>query len=148
MLLVNGGWLLFDINQLPSGTYTVSSVVFEDMNNYEISENNALPTFKVNSVQAVLDDIVLTCTNGTVPEVSINLSGASGNLAVEVGNKNYTSVLNDGKAVVELTELATSNYTRTVYYFGDVNYESVQRIIGFSVEESTLIPQKKECYFK
>lgn len=130
----------FDIKQLPVGTYTPSSISFEDNEHYVFGESeregqNKLPTFAVME-DVVLDDTVLTVSNGTTPVFSIDLPGASGNLTVTVDGKNYTKELVDGKATVEITDLASGNYTATVTYTGDETHKATSVPASFKVEDN------------
>lgn len=133
-------YVFFDIKQLPAGTYTVSSIKYEDMVHYEFGESdvdgqNTLPTFTVKSKETVLNDTVLSVVNGTAPTFSIDLPGASGNLTVEVDGKNYTKELVDGKATVEITDLPAGNYTATVTYTGDETHNPTSVPSSFKVED-------------
>ena len=130
----------FDINQLLPGTYEVSAIAFEDMEHYEfgvseIEGQNKLPTFTVKGEEVVLNESVLSVANGTAPVFSIDLPGATGNLTVTVGDKNYTAELKDGKATIEITDLPAGNYTATVTYSGDDNHQSSSIPASFKVDE-------------
>ncbi|MBQ8018382.1 MAG: Ig-like domain repeat protein [Methanobrevibacter sp.] len=135
-------YVFFDIKQLPAGTYTVSSIKYEDMVHYEFGESdvdgqNTLPTFTVKSKETVLNGTVLSVVNGTAPTFSIDLPGAGGNLTVEVDGKNYTKELVDGKATVEITDLPAGDYTATVTYTGDETHNPTSVPASFKVEEKT-----------
>lgn len=130
----------FDIKQLPAGIYTPSSISFEDNEHYVFGESdieegeNILPTFAVME-DVVLDESVLTVSNGTSPSFSIDLPGASGNLTVTVDGKNYTKELVDGKATVQISDLPAGNYTATVTYTGDETHNAASIPASFKVED-------------
>ena len=131
----------FDIKMLPAGTYKVSSVKYEDMEHYVIGESeiegvNTLPTFTVKADEITFDENVLSVSNGTTPTFTINLTNATGNLTVKVGNKTYSSVLKDGKATVEITDLDAGDYNATVIYSGDDNYKLSTTTAKFTIEKS------------
>lgn len=71
----------------------------------------------------------------TSPNISINLpEDATGNLTVTVDGKNYTKALVNGKATVNIADLASGTYKATVTYSGDDNYDSITSNTTFTID--------------
>jgi hypothetical protein len=114
--------------QLLEGEYSFDS---ENILSYSVIITE--PSVKPKDV--VLNDTVLSISNGTAPTFSIDLANATGNLTVNVDGKNYSAELKDGKATVEITDLPAGNYTASVTYSGDANYKYSSIQVSFKVDE-------------
>ena len=83
-------------------------------------------------------DLNVNITSGVAGEdVVINVNGPSditGNVTVVVNDKKYNATFVDGTASVTLKDLASGNYTASVLYSGDKNYEKQELKADFTVE--------------
>ena len=60
-------------------------------------------------------------------------SDATGNVSVVVGDETFTSEVNDGQAVVDVSVLGSGNYSMNISYTGDEKYDGISIDVG-SVE--------------
>ena len=92
--------------------------------------------FKVNKIDSNItvnaDDIKV----GENATVTVNVSSdATGDVIITVDGKNYTVAIVDGKAVKTIADLKANNYTVTVKYDGDNNYNPNQNTTKFTVSK-------------
>ena len=92
--------------------------------------------FKVNKIDSNItvnaDDIKV----GENATVTVNVSSdATGDVIITVDGKNYTVAIVDGKAVKTIADLKANNYTVTVKYSGDNNYNPNQNTTKFTVSK-------------
>ena len=92
--------------------------------------------FKVNKIDSNItvnaDDIKV----GENATVTVNVSSdATGDVIITVDGKNYTVAIVDGKAVKTIADLKANNYTVTVKYAGDNNYNPNQNTTKFTVSK-------------
>ncbi|WP_410319930.1 Ig-like domain repeat protein [Methanobrevibacter sp.] len=70
-------------------------------------------------------------TENIVSKITVSLpSDAGGNLTLSVGTKKYTEKVTNGNAVIIVDDLPAGNYTATLTYSGDNNYESVSKSVN------------------
>ena len=127
---------------MAADNYT-ATVIYSGDDNFKPAQSEVKFTVNESAPQppvkedVTLNETVLSVSNGTSPVFSIDLPGATGNLTVTVGTKNYTAELKDGKATVEITDLASGNYTATVTYSGDETHKGSSVSVDFKVDEKT-----------
>ena len=73
------------------------------------------------------EDIVITVE---VPK------GATGNVTVSVGGKDYTAEIDDGKAVVTAKNVSDGDHTIAVEYLGDGNYSAGHAVSNMTVQKA------------
>ena len=73
------------------------------------------------------EDIVITVE---VPK------GATGNVTVSVGGKDYTAEIDDGKAVVTAKNVSDGGHTIAVEYLGDGNYSAGHAVSNMTVQKA------------
>ena len=72
-------------------------------------------------------------TENVVSRISVSLpSDATGNLTLSVGTKKYTQTITAGNAVIIVDDLPEGNYSATLAYSGDNNYESVSKTVSIT----------------
>ena len=117
---------------LGSGVYG-ASVYYNGSDMYDKVSKNI--TVTVNQGKA---DLNVNITSGVAGEdVVINVNGPSditGNVTVVVNDKKYNATFVDGTASVTLKDLASGNYTASVLYSGDKNYEKQELKADFTVD--------------
>ena len=120
------------IDKLSAGKYDV---------NYKVDKNDIIQAVS-NSSSLIINqgkaDLNVNITSGIAGEdVVINVTGPSdvtGNVTVVVNDKEYNTTFVDGTASVTLKDLASGNYTVSVLYSGDKNYEKQELKADFTVE--------------
>ena len=121
-----------NITDLTPENYT-ATVTYSGDNNY----TNASKTidFEVPKVKAVLDNNTLEIdSTSESSSFSVNLpSDATGTLTVIVNNKTYSKDLVNGKASVDVDDLAPGEYNATVIYSGDGKYDSIVKSTNVNV---------------
>ena len=119
--------------KLAAGTYGFTAVWAGNDNYAAVDENGDFKVNKLNSTVAVNADDIKVGENATV---SVNVpSDATGNVIVTVDGKDYTVAIVDGKAVKTIADLKANNYTVTVKYAGDNNYNPNQNTTKFTVSK-------------
>ena len=118
--------------KLSPGKYDVKYIVAESKVIEDVSNSSSLT---VNQGKA---DLNVNITSGVAGEdVVINVNGPSditGNVTVVVNDKKYNATFVDGTASVTLKDLASGNYTASVLYSGDKNYEKQELKADFTVD--------------
>ncbi|MDL2270875.1 hypothetical protein LJC03_03595 [Methanobrevibacter sp. OttesenSCG-928-I08] len=74
----------------------------------------------------------------------------TGNLTLTIGNKNYTAIINNGVAKFEDLKLSVSNYTGTLSYKGDTNFNEFKKIDNIVVNKGDVLLSSEYIimYFK
>ena len=119
--------------KLAAGTYGFTAVWAGNDNYAAVDENGDFKVNKLNSTVAVNADDIKVGENATV---IVNVSSdATGDVIITVDGKDYTVAIVDGKAVKTIADLKANNYTVTVKYAGDNNYNPNQNTTKFTVSK-------------
>ena len=120
-------------DKLAAGTYTFAAVWAGDDNYNIVTENG---DFKVNKIDS---SVVVNVNNIKVGEdavISVKLaSDATGEVVITVNGEDYTAAIENGKAVKTISGLKADDYTVTVKYAGDNNYNEATADAEFSVSK-------------
>ena len=120
-------------DKLAAGTYAFAAVWAGDDNYNIVTENG---DFKVNKIDS---SVVVNVNNIKVGEdavISVKLaSDATGDVTVSVDGKEYKVAIENGKAVKTISGLKADDYTVTVKYAGDNNYNEANADAEFSVSK-------------
>ena len=121
---VNG---VYSFNGTVAGNYTITAEVAE--NDYYTQASNATE-FTVYKHASEIESVAVTPTvvvgkNSTITVTMAN--NETGNVMIEVNGYNYTVVLNNGVAVLNVT-LPVGDYTAKVYYPGDDKYNATNAV--------------------
>ena len=120
-------------DRLAAGTYAFAAVWAGDDNYNSVTENG---DFKVNKVDS---SVVVNVNNIKVGEeltITVNVpSDATGDVTVSVDGKEYNVAIENGKAVKTISGLKADDYTVTVKYAGDNNYNEATADAEFSVSK-------------
>ena len=120
-------------DKLAAGTYGFAAVWAGDDNYNIVTENG---DFKVNKIDS---SVVVNVNNIKVGEeltITVNVpSDATGDVTVSVDGKEYKVAIENGKAVKTISGLKADDYTVTVKYAGDNNYNEATADAEFSVSK-------------
>ena len=120
-------------DKLAAGTYGFAAVWAGDDNYNIVTENG---DFKVNKIDS---SVVVNVNNIKVGEeltITVNVpSDATGDVTVSVDGKEYKVAIENGKAVKTISDLKADDYTVTVKYAGDNNYNEATGSAEFSVSK-------------
>ena len=120
-------------DKLAAGTYAFAAVWAGDDNYNIVTENG---DFKVNKIDS---SVVVNVNNIKVGEdavISVKLaSDATGEVVITVNGEDYTAAIENGKAVKTISGLKADDYTVTVKYAGDNNYNEATADAEFSVSK-------------
>ena len=120
-------------DKLAAGTYAFAAVWAGDDNYNIVTENG---DFKVNKIDS---SVVVNVNNIKVGEdavISVKLaSDATGEVVITVNGEDYTAAIENGKAVKTISGLKADDYTVTVKYAGDNNYNEATGSAEFSVSK-------------
>ena len=130
---VTGGKGIATGDKLAAGTYAFAAVWAGDDNYNIVTENG---DFKVNKIDS---SVVVNVNNIKVGEeltITVNVpSDATGDVTVSVDGKEYNVAIENGKAVKTIAGLKADDYTVTVKYAGDNNYNEATGSAEFSVSK-------------
>lgn len=132
---INEGQAIKVIGGLKVGDYNVA-VKYGGDNNYNAVNVNA--TFTVSIMVPTMDVIVNNITFGQNLTVDVILpKEASGNVTITIDNKDYISVVKNGKASQVISNLSSGNYTLLVKYGGNKEYASVNSTKNINVAKAS-----------
>ena len=120
-------------DKLAAGTYAFAAVWAGDDNYNIVTENG---DFKVNKIDSAIDVAVSDIKVGEDAVISVKLaSDATGEVVITVNGEDYTAAIENGKAVKTISGLKADDYTVTVKYAGDNNYNEATADAEFSVSK-------------
>ena len=122
-------------DRLAAGTYAFAAAWAGDDNYNIVTENG---DFKVNKVDSAIDVAVDSIEFGEDAVISVKLaSDATGEVVITVNGEDYTAAIENGVASVTVSGLKAGDYTVTVKYAGDNNYNEATGSAEFSVLKIT-----------
>ena len=120
-------------DRLAAGTYAFAAAWAGDDNYNIVTENG---DFKVNKVDSSVAVNVNNIKVGEELTITVNVpSDATGDVTVSVDGKEYKVAIENGKAVKTISGLKADDYTVTVKYAGDNNYNEATADAEFSVSK-------------
>ena len=120
-------------DKLAAGTYGFAAVWAGDDNYNIVTENG---DFKVNKIDSSVAVNVNNIKVGEELTITVNVpSDATGDVTVSVDGKEYKVAIENGKAVKTISGLKADDYTVTVKYSGDNNYNEATADAEFSVSK-------------
>ena len=120
-------------DKLAAGTYAFAAAWAGDDNYNIVTENG---DFKVNKVDSSVVVNVNDIKVGEELTITVNVpSDATGDVTVSVDGKEYKVAIENGKAVKTISGLKADDYTVTVKYAGDNNYNEANADAEFSVSK-------------
>ena len=135
-------------DKLAAGTYAFAAAWAGDDNYNIVTENGDFKVNKIDSTVAVNADDIKVGENVTV---TVNVpTDATGDVIIIVDGVDYTVAIENGKAVKTITDLKANDYTVTVKYSGDNNYNANQNTTEFTVSKisdynmNITVPEFKE----
>ena len=135
-------------DKLAAGTYAFAAAWAGDDNYNIVTENG---DFKVNKVDSAIDVAVSDIKVGEELTITVNVPfDATGDVTVSVDGKEYNVAIENGKAVKTIADLKANDYTVTVKYSGDNNYNANQNTTEFTVSKisdynmNITVPEFKE----
>ena len=135
-------------DKLAAGTYAFAAVWAGDDNYNIVTENG---DFKVNKIDSSVAVNVNNIKVGEELTITVNVpSDATGDVTVSVDGKEYNVAIENGKAVKTIADLKANDYTVTVKYSGDNNYNANQNTTEFTVSKisdynmNITVPEFKE----
>ncbi len=135
-------------DKLAAGTYGFAAVWAGDDNYNIVTENG---DFKVNKIDSSVAVNVNNIKVGEELTITVNVpSDATGDVTVSVDGKEYNVAIENGKAVKTIADLKANDYTVTVKYSGDNNYNANQNTTEFTVSKisdynmNITVPEFKE----
>ena len=130
---VTDGKGTFAGDKLAAGTYEFVAA-WAGNDNYNIVTENG--DFKVNKIDSSVAVNVNNIKVGEELTITVNVpSDATGDVTVSVDGKEYNVAIENGKAVKTISGLKADDYTVTVKYAGDNNYNEATADAEFSVSK-------------
>ena len=145
---VTDGKGIFTGDKLAAGTYGFAADWAGNDNYNAVVENGDFKVNKIDSTVAVNADDIKVGENVTV---TVNVpTDATGDVIIIVDGVDYTVAIENGKAVKTIADLKANDYTVTVKYSGDNNYNANQNTTEFTVSKisdynmNITVPEFKE----
>ena len=145
---VTDGKGIFTGDKLAAGTYGFATAWAGNDNYNAVVENGDFKVNKIDSTVAVNADDIKVGENVTV---TVNVpTDATGDVIIIVDGVDYTVAIENGKAVKTIADLKANDYTVTVKYSGDNNYNANQNTTEFTVSKisdynmNITVPEFKE----
>ena len=145
---VTDGKGIFTGDKLAAGTYGFAAAWAGNDNYNAVVENSDFKVNKIDSTVAVNADDIKVGENVTV---TVNVpTDATGDVIIIVDGVDYTVAIENGKAVKTIADLKANDYTVTVKYSGDNNYNANQNTTEFTVSKisdynmNITVPEFKE----
>jgi len=145
---VTDGKGIFTGDKLAAGTYGFATAWAGNDNYNAVAENGDFKVNKIDSTVAVNADDIKVGENVTV---TVNVpTDATGDVIIIVDGVDYTVAIENGKAVKTIADLKANDYTVTVKYSGDNNYNANQNTTEFTVSKisdynmNITVPEFKE----
>ena len=145
---VTDGKGIFTGDKLSAGTYGFAAAWAGNDNYNAVVENGDFKVNKIDSTVAVNADDIKVGENVTV---TVNVpTDATGDVIIIVDGVDYTVAIENGKAVKTIADLKANDYTVTVKYSGDNNYNANQNTTEFTVSKisdynmNITVPEFKE----
>ena len=139
---------IFTGDKLAAGTYGFAAAWAGNDNYNAVVENGDFKVNKIDSTVAVNADDIKVGENVTV---TVNVpTDATGDVIIIVDGVDYTVAIENGKAVKTIADLKANDYTVTVKYSGDNNYNANQNTTEFTVSKisdynmNITVPEFKE----
>ena len=130
---VTDGKGIFTGDKLAAGTYGFAAAWAGNDNYNIVTENGDFKVNKIDSTVAVNADDIKVGENVTV---TVNVpNDATGDVIIIVDGVDYTVAIENGKAVKTIADLKANDYTVTVKYSGDNNYNANQNTTEFTVSK-------------
>jgi len=121
-----------ELSGLNASTYTVK-VVYEDFINFYAAE--ASKTFTVSKINPNIVVDVKGAEYAKDSTITVNIPGATGNVAINVGDKlKYNDTMTkNGVIIKKISTLRVGSYKVTVTYNGDNNYNKLSKTATLNV---------------
>ena len=130
--------IIIDKTKLTVGKHTVV-VYYPGDENYESSSESY--TFTVDKHEAMVNVTVKDTPYNEMAQITVEVPIAqTGYVTITVANKNYTTKIDKGVAVFNVTGLDVDKYTVNVTYEGDENYTVQTNDTTFNVTQINLKP--------
>ena len=125
------GTVDIDTTTLAAGEYIVTATVTENGKYYGNSTN---ATFVISKSESKVNVTVEDTPYRDNVEITVNVPvEQTGSVLITVEGKNYTAVIKDGVAKVNVTGLVVDRYTVDVTYLGDDSFDAVSNSTEFNV---------------
>ncbi len=103
-------------------TYSGDSVYNSASRTFTVS----VPKFNVTLNEQITTENIVSTVSVALP------SDATGNLTLSIGTKKYTQKVSNGKAVIIVDDIPAGNYTATLAYSGDDNYNGASKTVSIN----------------
>ena len=126
-VLVNGKASI-SVNDLTPGEYETIATYSGD-NVYNSASRTftiSVPKFNVSLNEEITTENIVSTVSVALP------SDATGNLTLSIGTKKYTQKITNGKAVIIVDDIPAGNYTATLAYSGDDNYNGASKTVSIN----------------
>ncbi len=116
--------------ELDAGKYDVSVIYAGSFDYYSVNKNT---TLTINKIDPTIDVNKTIIDYGEKLIVNVD-DDAEGEITAIINGKNYTASVANGTVTIDLEGLDTGNYTASISYSGDNNYNALTKEFNITVE--------------
>ncbi len=137
--IIANGSATVKLNNVTAGNHTMT-ITYPGDNNY-----NPYTTYKdLEVVKAEInpDDMKVEIISNITDKVEVKVTvpeNATGNITIKIGNDTYIAPIENGLAIINITNITEGNYTMNVTYPGDNNFEPISKEVNLTVIPVPLI---------
>ncbi|WP_292746586.1 Ig-like domain-containing protein [Methanobrevibacter sp.] len=139
--VVNGTAVVQLDGNVTPGTHEVEIIYSGDATHEAANSTANITAPKYDSS---IDVVIGEAKEGEQFNVTVKVpDGATGDVIVNVGGKNYTGTVKDGEVIVTVDNLTAGDHTIAVVYTGDDNFTGTYSIGNLTVEKAKEVPDMK-----
>ena len=139
--VVNGTAVVQLDGNVTPGTHEVD-VIYSGDSTHEAT--NATVNITAPKYDSSINVVIGEAKEGEPFNVTVKVpEGATGDVIVNVGGKNYTGTVKDGEVIVTVDNLTAGDHTIAVVYTGDDNFTGTYSIGNLTVEKAKEVPDMK-----
>lgn len=132
--VVENGEAVIDIDDLPDGEYD-ATIHYTGDDTYSPVDKPITVTIKDSDVKTdPLSDLTKVTSSGDGKIVIPFPEDATGAVNVNINGKNYVAPIENGKAIVDTSDLPEGNYNAKVNYYGDKKYPASEKTVPVTIQ--------------
>ncbi|WP_409200150.1 beta strand repeat-containing protein [Methanobrevibacter sp. DSM 116169] len=142
--ITNGEVIFTDLN-LPVGEHNITVFYSGDDNYYPKTFNIIVSVLKSNKTNINVTNPNIVASENQTITITVD-SNATGNITLNINNKNYTNEIINGTVSFNVTDLNPDNYTAIITYPGDSNYNSFNKILNITIVKNNVLLDANDTF--
>ena len=131
--IIDNGTAVFNILNINAGNYLVEAIYAGNDNYYE---NHTFFNITIEQMTVAIELGVGSVSYNRNETIDLIFpEDASGNVSIEIGNKTFNTIVNNGKATFNIVNVNAGNYVATAIYEGNNNYAKSNATFNIYIEK-------------